>query len=155
MFLSNRSQRVLVDNSPCPKIFGGSPRDLVSGPFKVYMNSPGGIMRHHLILGHPKGWHPASETSSWTSSLRSRVLAPHCLKSVSDRVWAAPALGIQWPGPRGSDSPYVAFRAATPSEHLLSLYSDMLENRHQPILSILAFAHKPSPGMTWHRGSGG
>ncbi|XP_061053385.1 uncharacterized protein LOC133095646 [Eubalaena glacialis] len=50
-----RSQRVLVDISPCPKIFGGSPRDLVSVPFKVYMNSPGGIMRHHLILGHPKG----------------------------------------------------------------------------------------------------
>lgn len=25
----------------------------------------------------------------------------------------------------------------------------MLENRHQPILSILAFSHKPSPGMTW------
>ncbi|XP_007461337.1 PREDICTED: uncharacterized protein LOC103071952 [Lipotes vexillifer] len=50
-----RSQRALVDVSPCPKIFGGSPRDLVSVPFKVYMNSPGGIMRHHLILGHPKG----------------------------------------------------------------------------------------------------
>lgn len=55
MFLSNRSHRVLVDISSCPKIFIGSPRDLVSLPFKVYMNSPGGIMRHHFILGHPKG----------------------------------------------------------------------------------------------------
>lgn len=55
MFLSNRSQRVLVDISSGPKIFVGSSRDLVSLPFKVYMNSPGGIMHHHFILGHPKG----------------------------------------------------------------------------------------------------
>ncbi|XP_004406103.1 PREDICTED: proline-rich protein HaeIII subfamily 1-like [Odobenus rosmarus divergens] len=50
-----RSQRVLVDISSCPKIFVGSPRDLVSLPFKVDMSSPGGIMHHHFILGHPKG----------------------------------------------------------------------------------------------------
>lgn len=55
MFLSNRSQRVLVDISPCPEIFVGSPRALVALLFKVYMNSPGGIMRHHFILGHPNG----------------------------------------------------------------------------------------------------
>ncbi|XP_045408564.1 uncharacterized protein LOC123638779, partial [Lemur catta] len=48
-------QKVSVDISSCPKIFVGSPRDLVSLPFKVFLNSPGGLMCHHFILGHPKG----------------------------------------------------------------------------------------------------
>lgn len=42
-----------------------------------------------------------------------------------------------------------------PLELLVYLYTDMLENRHLSILSILAFPHRPSPGMTWSRGGGG
>lgn len=42
-----------------------------------------------------------------------------------------------------------------PLELLLSLYTDMLGNRHRSILSVLAFAHRHSPGLTWSRGSGG
>lgn len=163
MFLSNRSQRVLVDISSCPKIFVGSPRDLVSLPFKVYMNSPGGIMRHHFILGHPKGWHPASEISSWTSSLRTSVLAftlseicfwlilswlrlshymaKTVLNVLLDQLAVTHLLSLS--------------EQQLPLGPLLSLYTDMLENRHQSILSILAFAHRHSPGMTWSRGSGG
>lgn len=41
-----------------------------------------------------------------------------------------------------------------PLELLSSPYTDMLENRHQSFLSILAFAHRHSPGMTWSRPSG-
>lgn len=51
--VSLTGHRECQDNLPPQDLRG--PRDLVSGPFKVYMNSPGGIMRRHLILGHPKG----------------------------------------------------------------------------------------------------
>lgn len=45
-------QKVLVDITTCPKIFVGSPQDLMS-----LMNSLGGILHHHFILGHPNGCH--------------------------------------------------------------------------------------------------
>lgn len=60
MFLSNRSQRELLDNSSCPKIFGGSTRDLVSLPFKVYMNSPGGNSASPFYSGPPYRMTPSS-----------------------------------------------------------------------------------------------
>lgn len=60
MFLSNRSQRVLADITSCPRIFGGSTRDLVSLPFRVYMNSPGGSSASPFYSGPPYRMPPSS-----------------------------------------------------------------------------------------------
>ena len=146
MFLSNRAQRVLVDISSCPKIFVGSPRDLVSLLFKVYMNLPGGVMRHHFILGYPKGWHPASETSSWTSPLRTSVLAlpwsEICVQLILS--WVRP-LSLN-----GQDSvecsawsacsytPFVPVRAAAPS--------------WTSVESLHRYARKQAPIHSFHLG---
>ncbi|KAF7465674.1 hypothetical protein GHT09_003883 [Marmota monax] len=47
--MSGPRPKVLVDISSCPKIFVGSPLDLVSLLFQVLMNFPGGKLYHHLF----------------------------------------------------------------------------------------------------------
>lgn len=152
MFLSNRSQT----ESAVGHLF--LPQDLRWKPSGFAVQSLNELSQRQtvspFILGHPKGWHPAPETSSWTSSLRACALASPCLEPVFDWFWAGAGLvingqdaAVKCPAWSVYSHPsFVTGRARFLLELLGSLCTNTVETRHQSMLSMLAFAHGHIPG---------